>query len=83
MLVEQFGHATAYWIMAGGLAAVGVIAAIVVSVKEHDEEAAEKATDQNETSGVVSEPTTEAMLQAPVALLGALVTAPRGDHDRA
>ena len=78
MLVERFGHATAYWIMAGGLAVVGVIAAIVVSVKEHEEEAAEEVTEQNATSAVVGEATAEAMLQAPIALIGALVTAPGG-----
>ena len=26
MLVQRFGHVTAYWIMAGGLGAIGVIA---------------------------------------------------------
>lgn len=36
MLVERFGHLTAYWIMAGGLAAIGVVAAVAVSVKEQD-----------------------------------------------
>ncbi len=35
MLVERFGHVMAYWLVAGGLALVGVIATIVVSVKEH------------------------------------------------
>jgi hypothetical protein len=28
MLVERFGHLTGYWIMAGGLAAIGVVAAL-------------------------------------------------------
>jgi len=37
MLVERFGHVTAYWIMASGLAVIGVIAAIAVSVKEHEQ----------------------------------------------
>jgi len=78
MLVERFGHVTAYWIMAGGLAAIGVIAAIVVSEKEHEEEAAEKVAEQDDTKGVIGDATAEAMFQAPVALLGALVTAPGG-----
>ena len=39
MLVERFGHVMAYWLVAGGLALIGVIASIVVSVKEHEEEA--------------------------------------------
>ena len=36
MLVERYGHVFAYWLMAGGLAAVGVIAALAVRVKEHE-----------------------------------------------
>src|SRR5436190_5164352 len=78
MLVERFGHVTAYWIMAGGLAAIGVIAAIVVSVKEHEEDTAEKVAEQHDTKGVIGDGTSDAMMQAPVALLGALVTAPGG-----
>jgi len=78
MLVDRFGHATAYWLMAGGLAAIGGIAAVVVSVKEHEEEAAEKVAEQDDSKGVLGEATTEAMVQAPIALLGALATAPGG-----
>jgi len=33
MLVERFGHVTAYWLVAGGLAAMGFIASIVVSAR--------------------------------------------------
>jgi hypothetical protein len=40
MLVERFGHIAGYWMMAGGLAAIGVIGWIVVSVKEHEEDLA-------------------------------------------
>jgi hypothetical protein len=78
MLVERFGHVTAYWIMAGGLAAIGVIAAMVVSVKEHEEEVAEQTAEQADTQDVVSDATAQAMVQAPLALLGALFTAPGG-----
>ena len=53
MLVERFGHVTAYWIMAGGLAAIGAIAAIAVSVKEHEEEVAEQKAEQADTGEVV------------------------------
>jgi hypothetical protein len=44
MLVERFGPVMAYWLVAGGLAAVGVIASIVVSAREHGEETAECST---------------------------------------
>jgi len=78
MLVERFGHATAYWIMAAGLAAIGVIAAIAVSVKEHEEDAATQKAEQTDTQEVVSEAAAQAMMEAPLALLGALFTAPEG-----
>jgi hypothetical protein len=78
MLVERFGHVTGYWIMAGGLAAIGIIASIIVSVKEHEEDVAEQKAEQADTKEVVSEATAEAMLQVPVALLGAVFTAPGG-----
>lgn len=42
MLVQRFGHVAGYWMMAGGLAAIGMIAALAVSHKEHEEEVAEQ-----------------------------------------
>jgi hypothetical protein len=38
ILVQRFGQVIGYWLVAGGLAAIGVIAAIAVSVKEHEVE---------------------------------------------
>jgi hypothetical protein len=78
MLVQRFGHVAAYWMMAGGLAAIGLIAAIAVSVKEHEEEAAEQQAEEADTSQVLGEATSQAMAQAPLALLGALFTTPGG-----
>src|SRR5687767_4604116 len=78
MLVQHFGHATAYWVMAGGLAAVGMVAAIAVSVKEHVEDVAEQKTEEADTQEVVSDATAQAAVQAPIALLGALFTTPGG-----
>jgi hypothetical protein len=78
MLVERFGHVTAYWIMATGLATLGVMAAIVVSVKEHEEQVAEEKAEQMDTQEVLSDATAQAIVQAPVALLGALLTTPGG-----
>jgi len=74
MLVDRFGHVTAYWAVAGGLALVGVIAAIIVSVKEHEEEIAEQVAEKTDTEEVVSDATAQAMVQTPIALLGALFT---------
>jgi hypothetical protein len=76
MLVQNFGPATAYWLMAGGLAAVGVIAAIAVSVKEHEEVVAEQKAEEADTGGVLGDATTQALTQAPLALLGGLSRRP-------
>ena len=61
--------------MTGGLA---LIASIVVSVKEHEEEVAEQQATKTETEGVVSDATAQALVQTPIALLGALMTMPGG-----
>jgi hypothetical protein len=78
MLVERFGHVIGYWIMAGGLAAIGVVAAVAVSVKEHEEEVAEQQAERADTQHVVSDATSQAMMRAPLALLGAVFSAPGG-----
>ena len=77
-LVERFGHATAYWIVAGGLAVIGGVAAIVVSVKEHEEETAEREAARSETQEAVSETAAQAVAQAPLALLSAMFAGPGG-----
>jgi hypothetical protein len=64
--------------MAAGLAAIGVIAAIGVSVREHEEDAATQKAEQTDTQEVVSEAAAQAMIEAPLALLGALFTTPEG-----
>jgi hypothetical protein len=64
----------AYWLLAGGLVAIGVIASVVVSVKEHEEEKAEQLAEETDTSAVVSDATAQVAVQAPIALLGTLLT---------
>jgi hypothetical protein len=78
MLVQWLGQVTAYWIMAAGLALVGIIAAAAVSIREEQEEKAEELAEKTDTQDVVSEATAQALGQAPVALLGALASAPGG-----
>jgi len=78
MLVQRFGHATAYWMMAGCLVAIGVIAAIAVSEKEHEEEVAQQKVEALDTREVASDATSQALTQAPIALLDTLMTAPGG-----
>jgi hypothetical protein len=74
MLVERFGHVTAYWAIAGGLALVGAMAAAIVSAKEREEEVAEQAAEKTDTEQVVSNAAAQAIVQTPIALLGALFT---------
>ena len=78
MLVGRFGQVMAYWLVAGGLALIGVIASIVVSVKEHEEEVAEQQATKTDTEEVVSDATAQALVQTPIALLSALMTLPGG-----
>ncbi len=74
MLVQRFGHATAYWIMAGGLAVIGIIATITIAVKEREEQVAEQHAAHIGAPQMVS----EVFAQTPLALLGALFTSPGG-----
>ena len=78
MLVERFGGVTGCWIMAGVLAAIGIIAAIVVSAREHKEEVAEELKENADTQEMISDATAQALIQTPVALLGALFATPGG-----
>ena len=51
-----------------------MLAAIIVSVKEHEEEVAEQVAENTDTGEVVSDATAQAIAQTPIALLGALLT---------
>ena len=77
-LVERYGQVMAYWMVAGSLAIIGVVAAAVVSVKEQEEEQAEQAAQDADTGEVISEATAQAVVQTPIALLGALFSLPGG-----
>jgi hypothetical protein len=78
MLVERFGAIAAYWMVAGGFAAIGLAATLAVSVKEQEEEIAEKQVQESDTSEVASDAAAQAAAQAPLALLGALFSTPMG-----
>ncbi len=60
------------------LAAIGIVAAMVVSVKEQEEEVAEQLAEEADTGEVVSDAAAQAIVQTPIALLGALLTTPGG-----
>ncbi|RPI31563.1 MAG: hypothetical protein EHM67_17635, partial [Hyphomicrobiaceae bacterium] len=67
MLVERFGPVTGCWIMVGGMAAIGSIAAIVVSAREHKEEFAEELKEKADTQEMISDTTAQALIHTPVA----------------
>jgi hypothetical protein len=74
MLAERYGHQTAYWMIAGGLAVVGLVATLFVTVQEHEEEVADEKAEAVDTSSVAS----EVAAQAPLALVGGLLALPGG-----
>jgi hypothetical protein len=73
-LVERYGQVVAYWLLAAGFALVGVLAALVVGLKEQETELIER---QAEERGTV-EAVTSAATQLPVAALGTLFSSPGG-----
>jgi hypothetical protein len=78
MLSQRFGSLTAYWAMAGGLCLAGILAAALVSAKEHKEEAADKEAEKSDSSSTVSDAAAEAITRAPIALLGSVFAIPGG-----
>jgi hypothetical protein len=78
VLVERFGSLAAYGIMAAGFVALGLIAALVVTVKEQEEEVADAAAEQNDTAEVVTDAAAQAAVQLPLALLGTVLASPLG-----
>jgi hypothetical protein len=78
MLVDRFGAITAYWIVAGGFTLIGLVATLAVTVKEQEEEVAEHQAEQTDTAGVATDAAAQAAAQAPLALLGALLSTPLG-----
>jgi len=46
MVVQRFGYVFGCWIMAGALTLIGVIATIAVSIKEQEENMANKKVDK-------------------------------------
>jgi Na+/melibiose symporter-like transporter len=78
MLVELFGHRNAFFMVAGGFMAVGLVAAFIVRNKEHDEVVADEQAAKTDTADVASDTAVAAVVQMPLALLGALFSGPAG-----
>lgn len=78
MLVDRYGAVAAYWMVAGGFTAIGLIATLVVTVKEQEEQVADAKAEKTDTSDVKNAAVAQVAAQAPLALLGALLSTPFG-----
>ena len=78
VLAERLGALSAYCIMGGAFAAIGLIAALAVTVKEQEEEVADAAAERDDTAEVATDAAAQAAVQLPLALLGTLLTTPLG-----
>jgi hypothetical protein len=78
MLVERFGHRNAYFMVAGGFTALGLLAALIVRTKEHDEVVADEQAGKADTADIATDTVAAATVQIPLALLGALFSSPVG-----
>jgi hypothetical protein len=78
MLVEQFGHRNAYFIVASGFGAIGLLGAFIVWTSEQDEVIAAERAAQAKATGVTTDAALTGAIQMPLALLGGLVSSPAG-----
>lgn len=78
ILVERFGAVAAYGLMAGGFVAIGLVSALLVTIKEQEEKAEDKKAADADTAEVASDTATQAAIQLPMALVGTLLTSPFG-----
>ena len=77
-LVDKLGSLYAYLTIGGAFTLIGLMAALVVSVKEQEEEAAETKVQATDTASVATDAAAQAAVQAPLALLGTLFATPAG-----
>ena len=79
LLVERFGAIAACWIVAAGFTVIGIIAALLVSIKEQEEEVveAEKAEQQDTASDAI-DAAAHVVTQTPIELVTALLSTPMG-----
>jgi hypothetical protein len=77
-LVERYGHVAAYWLVAVGFTVIGLLAALIVSVKEQEEKRAEQQAEERDTAETGADAAAQAAVQLPVAALGALLSSPGG-----
>ena len=78
MLIQRFGAVLGCWLLAAGFTLIGMVATLLVKVKEHEEEVAEKQAEAADTADVANEAAAQALMQAPLALAGTLLSTPLG-----
>lgn len=78
MLIAHFGAVVGCWILAAGFTLIGVVATLFVKHMEQEEEVAEQRAEAGDTAEVTNEAAVQALVQMPVALMGALLSAPVG-----
>jgi phosphotransferase system glucose/maltose/N-acetylglucosamine-specific IIC component len=76
MLIAHFGAVVGCWILAAGFTLVGVMAMLFVKHKEQEEEVAEQQAEASDTAEVASDAAAQALVQMPMALVGALLSTP-------
>jgi hypothetical protein len=78
MLIAHFGAVVGCWILAAGFTLIGVVATLIIKHKEQEEEVAEQQAEAGDTAEVANEAVAQALVQMPVALIGALLSTPVG-----
>ncbi len=77
-LVASFGAITAFWMLAGGFAVIGLIGIAVENLRETTVDAQANEAVRQDTESVATAAAAEAVLQLPIALLGSVVTSSAG-----
>lgn len=77
-LVNHFGAITAYAMIAGVFAGLGLIGIVALNVREAKQDESDVKAEAADTADVASSAAAEAAVQLPIALLGSLLASPAG-----
>jgi hypothetical protein len=78
MVIARFGAVVGCWVLAAGFTLIGVVATLFIKHKEQEEKVAEQAAEVGDTAEVANEAAAQALVQMPLALVGALLSTPLG-----
>lgn len=78
LVIDRFGAVTGCWLLAGGFTLIGLVATLLVKHKEQEEEVADQQAQEADTAGVATDAAAQAAVQAPLALIGALMSTSAG-----